>query len=81
MLGCMLGCRKEGMKIKLTNLKIKSLKVEDKKYKVFDKQVSGLYLMVRPTGYKVFKLAYRIGKYQKESKLGEYPILLKFLSY
>jgi|TARA_B100001094_G_scaffold135099_1_gene130843 hypothetical protein len=69
------------MKIKLTNLKIKSLKVEDKKYKVFDKQVSGLYLMVRPTGYKVFKLAYRIGKYQKESKLGEYPILLKFLSY
>jgi hypothetical protein len=37
--------------------------------------------MVRPTGYKVFKLAYRIGKYQKESKLGEYPILLKFLSY
>ena len=69
------------MKIKLTNLKIKSLKVEDKKYKVFDKQVSGLYLMVRPTGYKAFKLAYRISKYQKESKLGEYPILLKFLSY
>tara|TARA_Y100000389_G_C17440848_1_gene508462 strand:- start:1731 stop:1940 length:210 start_codon:yes stop_codon:yes gene_type:complete len=69
------------MKIKLTDLKIKSLKARDKKYKVFDDSGFGLYLMVMPSGYKVFKLAYRIGRYQKESKLGEYPILLKFLSY
>ena len=63
------------MNIKLTDLKVKSLVSKEKKYKVFDKSVSGLYLMVMPSGYKVFKLAYRIGKYQKESTLGEYPIL------
>ena len=63
------------MKVNLTDRKIKSLKAQDKKYKVFDRSVSGLYLMVMPSGYKVFKLAYRIGKYQKESTLGEYPIL------
>ena len=69
------------MKVNLTDLRIKSLKKKDKKYKVFDISISGLYVLVKPTGYKVFKLAYRIGRYQKESKLGEYPILLKFLSY
>jgi hypothetical protein len=69
------------MKVNLTDLRIKSLKKKDKKYKVFDISISGLYVLVKPTGYKVFKLAYRIGKYQKESTLGEYPILLKFLSY
>ena len=57
------------MNIKLTDLKVKSLVSKEKKYKVFDKSVSGLYLMVMPSGYKVFKLAYRIGKYQKESTL------------
>jgi hypothetical protein len=69
------------MKVNLTDRKIKSLKARDTKYKTWDIAVSGLYLMTMPSGYKVFKLAYRIGKYQKESKLGEYPILLKFLSY
>tara|TARA_B100001121_G_C18624691_1_gene591126 strand:- start:109 stop:450 length:342 start_codon:yes stop_codon:yes gene_type:complete len=63
------------MKVNLTDRKIKSLKAQDKKYKTWDIAVSGLYLMTMPSGYKVFKLAYRIGKYQKESTLGQYPIL------
>ena len=57
------------MIVNLTDRKIKSLKAQDKKYKVFDRSVSGLYLMVMPSGYKVFKLAYRIGKYQKKNLL------------
>ena len=63
------------MIVNLTDRKIKSLKAQDKKYKTWDIAVSGLYLMTMPSGYKVFKLAYRIGKYQKESTLGQYPIL------
>ena len=45
------------MKVNLTDRKIKSLKAQDKKYKVWDIPVSGFYLMVMPSGYKVFKLA------------------------
>ena len=63
------------MKVNLTDRKIKSLKAQDKKYKTWDIAVSGLYVLTMPSGYKAFKLAYRIGKYQKESTLGQYPIL------
>ena len=54
------------MKVNLTDRKIKSLKAQDKKYKTWDIAVSGLYVLTMPSGYKAFKLAYRIGKYQKE---------------
>jgi len=42
------------MTVKLTDLKIKNLIPEDKKYKVRDAVVSGMYVLVRPSGSRMF---------------------------
>tara|TARA_B100000497_G_C7579819_1_gene349115 strand:+ start:300 stop:440 length:141 start_codon:yes stop_codon:yes gene_type:complete len=40
------------MNIKLTDLKVKSLASKEKKYILFDSQISGMFVLVRPTGKK-----------------------------
>jgi integrase len=55
----------------LTDLKLRSLKPAQSAFKLSDS--GGLYVMVQPTGTKVWRLAYRFGGKQKSLALGKYP--------
>ncbi len=55
--------------IPLTDKKIKNAKAKDKPYKLFDG--GGLYLEIRPTGKKIWRLKYK----NKTYTIGEYPIV------
>ena len=55
--------------IPLTDKKCKSAKPKEKVYKIFDG--GGLYLEIRPTGKKIFRLKYK----NKTYTIGEYPIV------
>lgn len=55
----------------LTDMQVKRLKPRDKDYKVSDG--GGLYLLVKSTGGKLWRLAYRFGGKQKTLALGTYP--------
>lgn len=55
----------------LTDVKIKQLKPREKEYKESDEK--GLYLLVKPTGSKLWRLKYRIGGVEKKLSLGTYP--------
>lgn len=57
----------------LTENQLKSLKPKDKAYKVSDER--GLYLEVAPTGGKLWRYRYRIGKIEKKLSIGTYPDL------
>jgi integrase len=57
----------------LTNTKIKVAKPKEKAYKLFD--INGLYLDVRPTGKKIWRIRYRQDKKEKTITLGEYPYI------
>lgn len=57
--------------MKLTDLKIRSLKPKDKLYKVADGQ--GLYIAVTPTGSKYWRYKYRYLGTEKLLALGVYP--------
>lgn len=56
---------------KLTDTKIRSFKPQDKPYKKSDG--GGMYLEVRPTGAKYWRLAYRLNGKQQLKSLGVYP--------
>ncbi len=58
---------------KLSNSKIKTLKVKDKRYSVTDG--NGLYLDIMPSGRKSWTLKYKINNKETRKKLGEYPTL------
>ena len=62
------------MNIKLTDLKVKSLVSKEKKYKVFDSQVSGMFVLVRPTGKKVFQIRVREFQKIKDITIGEHGV-------
>tara|TARA_R100001510_G_scaffold52458_1_gene53181 strand:+ start:583 stop:1791 length:1209 start_codon:yes stop_codon:yes gene_type:complete len=62
------------MTVKLTDLKIKNLIPEDKKYKVWDAVVSGMYVLVRPSGSRMFVLRVREFNKQKEITIGAYGV-------
>jgi len=55
----------------LSNTKIKNLKPKDKSYKVTDEK--GLFLLVNPTGSKLWRLKYRLDGKEKSLSIGKYP--------
>jgi integrase len=59
--------------MKLTNMYIKNLKPKGKLYKDFDG--GGLYIEVKPSGVKTFRVAYWFAKRQKTLTIGPYPLV------
>lgn len=55
----------------LTETKLRTLKSKDKPYKVADQR--GLYVEVTPSGGKLWRFRYRIGKTEKKLSIGPYP--------
>jgi len=55
----------------LTDLKIRNAKPKEKPYKLGDSQ--GLFLLVQPSGGKLWKLKYRVAGREKKLSLGKYP--------
>ena len=55
----------------LSDSKIKTIKPTDKPFKLSDKR--GLFLLVRPTGGKLWRLKYRIEGKEKSLSFGTYP--------
>jgi len=55
----------------LTNRKLESLKPKDKQYKVFDG--GGLYVLVKPTGARLWQQKYRYGGKERAASFGPYP--------
>lgn len=55
----------------LTDTQIRRLKTPDKEKKVSDS--AGLHLLLKPTGSRLWRLAYRFGGKQKTLALGKYP--------
>jgi integrase len=55
----------------LNESKIRAAKLKERPYKLFDKR--GLFLLVTPTGGRLWRLRYRIGALEKLISLGAYP--------
>lgn len=55
----------------LTDAQIRRLKAPEKEKKLSDSQ--GLYLLLKPTGGRLWRMAYRYGGKQKALALGQYP--------
>jgi integrase len=55
----------------LNETKIRAAKLKERPYKLFDKR--GLFLLVTPTGGRLWRLRYRIGALEKLISLGAYP--------
>ena len=55
----------------LTETRLRALKVKDKPYKVAYQR--GLYIEVTPSGGKLWRFRYRIGKVEKKLAIGSYP--------
>lgn len=55
----------------LTVVEVKTAKILDKPYKLTDEK--GLYLLVGPTGARLWRLKYRIAGVEKLLALGSYP--------
>ena len=59
--------------IKLTDAKIKTLKPQDKVYRILD--ADRLYIEVRPTGVKVWRFKFVLNGKESSMSLGEYPAI------
>jgi len=57
----------------LNDTKIRSLKPSDKPFKVSDSH--GLYLLINPSGSRLWYLKYRINKKESRLGLGAYPLI------
>lgn len=57
----------------LTDNRCKSAKATDKAYKLFDGH--GLYLLVNPTGTKLWRMAYRVDGKPQTASFGPYPLM------
>ncbi len=55
----------------LTATQIKGVKAKDKKYKLSDGR--GLFLLILPSGSKLWRLKYRFNAKEKEYAIGTYP--------
>lgn len=62
---------RKGPHVRLTETRLRALKPKDKPYKVADD--CGLYVEVTPTGGKLWRFRYRIGKIEKKLAIGCYP--------
>ena len=59
----------------LTDLSIKKLPLPDRRKEVPDGRISGLYLVVQPSGQKSWALRYRANGRPKKLTIGPYPAL------
>lgn len=57
----------------LTDVAIRTAKPKDKQYKLYDS--AGLYLLVKPSGGKYWRLKYRINCKEKALAIGAYPMI------
>ena len=57
--------------MKLSDIKVRNLKAQDKAYKLFDGE--GLYIHVMPNGSKLWRMSYRFEAKQKLLSFGKYP--------
>lgn len=57
----------------LTDSAIKTAKPKEKPYKLSD--AYGLYLVINPSGAKLWRLKYRVGGKEKLLSFGAYPIV------
>lgn len=57
----------------LTDIAIRTAKPRQKAYKLFDMQ--GLFVLVQPSGGKLWRLKYRFGGVEKKLSLGTYPLV------
>ncbi len=57
----------------LTDLAIRNSKPKDKPYKLADAQ--GLYLLINPTGSKLWRVKYRINGTERKLAIGAYPAI------
>jgi len=55
----------------LSDTRIRAAKPMERPYKLFDER--GLYLLVTPTGNRLWRLRYRMGALEKLLALGAYP--------
>ncbi|MFZ9053926.1 MAG: Arm DNA-binding domain-containing protein, partial [Woeseiaceae bacterium] len=55
----------------LTALKIRQAKPKEKPYKLFDER--GLFLLVNPTGSKLWRFRYKYAGKEKQISFGHYP--------
>lgn len=62
---------RRGPQMPLTDTAIRNAKPKDKPYKVAD--AHGLYLLVNPTGSKLWRIKYRIEGTERKLALGAYP--------
>src|SRR5207249_7152927 len=58
-------------RLPLTDITIRRAKAQKKAYKLFDEK--GMYLLVSPTGAKLWRLKYRALRKEKVLALGQYP--------
>ncbi len=63
------------MKTKLSSQRIKRLAPTDKEYTVWDSQLSGFGLRVKPSGYKSFVLHKQVEKQSRRITLGKFPVI------
>jgi len=59
--------------VSLTDLKIRSAKLQNKPYKLSDS--GGLFLFITPAGGKCWRLKYRFQSKEKLLAIGVYPVL------
>lgn len=59
----------------LTSTQIKNAKPQEKPYKLADEK--GMYLVVSPSGGKLWRLNYRFDGKQKTLSIGAYPVELR----
>ena len=57
----------------LTDLKIRTAKLQNKPYKLSDS--GGLFLLITPTGGKYWRLKYRLQSKEKLLAIGIYPVI------
>jgi hypothetical protein len=57
--------------VPLTDTEVRTAKILDKPYKLADER--GLYLLVNPTGSRLWRLKYRVAGVEKLLALGSYP--------
>ena len=62
-----------GPQMPLTDTAIRGCKPRDKPYKLADEK--GLFLLVQPSGGKLWRLKYRVAGVEKKLALGTYPDL------
>jgi integrase len=60
---------------KLTATGVDKWKATDRRQEVPDALMTGLYLIVQPTGRKAWQVRYRFGKKHRRMTLGKYPLL------